>query len=181
MGAGVGADDGAALGLFVGLLLGDADGEADGDTEGLFEGEPLGEDDGATLGLPVGLLDGEAEGEAEGLLVGDAEAATTTLKASKSGSRIKVHSPPQQKHSLVAVFQLKKKGVDSFPLIEQYSKHSVGLSICTGGSWRCLPPTSLTESRSSYSGADKRRDGAKGASCPACKHRCPSPKSYFIK
>jgi len=55
-----------------------------------------------------------------GAAVGAPVAATMTSYALNAGSIINVHSPPQQKHWDVTVFQLKKKGVDSPPFREQY-------------------------------------------------------------
>jgi len=102
---------GSCVGSFVGLLLGENDGLLEGDAEGLLEGDNDGLDD--------GLDDGDAVGIALGLLVGALLTANTTWKALKSGSKVRVHSSPQQKHWSVTVFQLKKKGVGSPPFKEQ--------------------------------------------------------------
>lgn len=127
VGPGEGEDDGLEEGdadrAALGLLLGDKDCAAEDETEGLLEGDGV-ED--AGLGLLVGaiviMILGESVIAAVGALdirEGAPVASSITLKASKSGSWIKVHFPPQQKHWSVTVFQLKKNGADSFPLLEQ--------------------------------------------------------------
>jgi outer membrane lipoprotein SlyB len=77
---------------------------------------------GAAVGCMVGAAVGCIVGAAVGCIVGCSVFATTTSYTLESGSNMKgVHTATQQKHWLVAVFQLKKKGVSSPALREQYS------------------------------------------------------------
>jgi hypothetical protein len=70
------------------------------------------------VGVAVGLLEGWAEGTA----VGTGVAGIITSYTSYAGSNIKgVQVLRQQKHSLVTLFQLKKKGEETFAFSEQYS------------------------------------------------------------
>jgi hypothetical protein len=81
-----------------------------------------------TTSLPSGVeiiraIDDVGDGvNIVGADVGTAVAATFTSYTSYPGSKIKgVHTSVQQKHSSVAVFQLKKRGTSSFLFSEQYS------------------------------------------------------------
>jgi hypothetical protein len=118
----VGVAVGVAVGDIVGVAVGVAVGDIVGVVVGVLVGDIVGVAGGVPVGEAVGVPVGDLVGIAVGMEVGEDVLGKSASYTLKSGSKTRgVHTPTQQKHWLVTVFQLKRNGTTSPAFSEQYS------------------------------------------------------------